>query len=166
MGDGGLPKQMHIQGGKRVKLVTGGLSIGVHQTKTQNKTKQKDHRDQKENKGVSGTKRVRTGQKPDDLKNLLDPDKGEEQVDEGKTLKRQSSMRANCDLFLDPWVENTSIGMDPDMDPHGNNEIREMLPEISEVDVLESMLTHMHYNLILILTKMKKVKISKGVWIH
>ena len=108
---------------------------------------QKDHKDQRENRGVPVTKSIRTGQKPDDSKNPLDPEKGEEQVDEGETPIKHFSMRADCDLFLDPQVENTSTRMDPEMDPYENDEIQESLPEISEVDVLESMLTHMHYNL-------------------
>ena len=112
------------------------------------------------------TKRVRTGQKPNNSKNPLDPVKGEEQVDKGKTPMKQSSIRADYDLFLDLWVENTSIGIDLEMDPFENNEIQESLPEISEVDVLESMLTHIIITWILALRKMKGVEKSKGVWIH
>ena len=108
---------------------------------------QKDHKDQRENRGVPVTKRVRTGQKPDNSKNPLDPEKGEEQVDEGKTPIEQFRVRADCDLSLDLQVENTSTRMDPEMDPYENDEIQESLPEICEVDVLESMLTHMDDNL-------------------
>ncbi len=52
---------------------------------------QKDHKDQRENRGVPVTKRVRTGQKPDDLKNPLDPEKGEEQgCNPYKTVQHES----------------------------------------------------------------------------
>ena len=35
-----------------------------------------DHKDQRENRGVPVTKKVRTGQKPNDSKIPLDPEKG------------------------------------------------------------------------------------------